>query len=515
MPRGDRRHRARRTWGQRLLITANALALVAAVATAASLGYANKTVAGIDRISLGHELQTEDLEPGDPLNVLVVGIDDASGLAADDPARKRSAEDLAGQHTDSIMLMRLDPKAGTVQMLSFPRDLWVPIADAGIEQRINYALPSGGQGRLIRTITENFGIPIHHYLQVDFAGFGKLVEIIDGVPVLFPHPVRSRVPRTGEPATEMDIPTAGCWTLGPRQALALARDREGYQVQDADGEWHLDPGNDFTRVERQQLLVRLAVQRAFSKGARNPNTLRRLIDAGVQTVKVDDSLTPGDLLDIGIQFRSFNPAEIQSYQLPVTDGTGAGGAKILYLQEELAEPTLALFRGTPADASVAAGEITVQVRNGTGTQGQGAAVTDALEASGFDVVVPEDAEGQGLPTLVRYAAGYEAQARLVARHVAGPVTYAEASDLEDVEVELITGTDWVGTSATARPEDEVPGPTTTSTTTTTTEPGATAPTTPGTGSVPGEIVGDVDDPDEDAFYKPQVPPVGADCPPTP
>ncbi len=61
-------------------------------------------------------------------------------------------------------------------LLSLPRDLWVEIGDSGRESRINRAFVVGGPAELIETIEGNFDIPIHHYVNVDFAGFQGLVS---------------------------------------------------------------------------------------------------------------------------------------------------------------------------------------------------------------------------------------------------------------------------------------------------------------------------------------------------
>jgi len=477
------------------------MAVLAAAVTAGALAYANRRLSEVERVALDDVLAGEELEDGDPQNFLIVGIDDASGLPDGDSVRNRDASDLRGQHTDTIMVLRLDPRAATAQLLSLPRDLWVPIADTNTNQRINVALETGGPERLIRTIDQNFGIPVHHYLQVDFAGFRDLVDIVDGVPVLFPHPARDR-------ESGLSIEAPGCYTLGPVQALGFARGRY-YYVQDDDGDWHQDPRSDLARNERQQLFMQLALSRAIAKGARNPNTLRRLIDLGAGEARLDEELDPGDLVALGASFRSFDPQELETLTLPVTDGT-AGGAEILYLEEAAAEPVLSVFRGVGPVGTADPEGVTVQVLNGTGVGGQGADVTDELVAAGFEAVVPEDAEQQGQPTTIRYAEGNEAEAQLVARHVAGPVRYeADLALLDTDRVVVVTGSDWEGVAPTPKAVDAVDGP---ATTTTTTAPQGPPDTGPG-----GEPVteGDPDDPGDPLFYKAQAAPPGASCPSTP
>ncbi|HMJ76461.1 MAG TPA: LCP family protein, partial [Iamia sp.] len=330
--------RERRTWPQRILILVNAGAVLAAAVTAGALAYSNDQVSQIRRNVFDEGvLATEELEPGDAQNYLLVGVDDGTGASGSAAESRINGTKL----TDTIMILRVDPAAVSASVLSFPRDLLVDIPGHTTRSRINSAFETGGPDLLVRTIADNFGIPVHHYMEVDFAGFQELVEIVDGVPVWFPHPTRSRS------SVELEIPAAGCWVLGPRQALAFARARKDYQVQDADGDWHTDLGGDYSRVERQQLFIQLAMQQAISKGARNPNTLRRLVSLGVGNVTIDDSLEPDAVVELSKSFRSFAAADLVTHTLPV-DEAAPGGPAYLYLREAEAEPTLALFRGGDA-----------------------------------------------------------------------------------------------------------------------------------------------------------------------
>lgn len=503
--------RTRRTWPQRLLITFNAMGLVAAIATAGVLAYSNERLSEIERIDLSDVTRSDELADGDPQNYLIVGVDDASGLPDGDEVRNREAG--TGLHTDTIMVMRVDPQTSSADLLSIPRDLWVPIADTGSNQRINTALQTGGPARLIKTIDENFGIPIHHYLQIDFAGFRNLVEVVDGIPVDFPRPARSR-------NAGLAVEEAGCFTLGPSQALGFSRARKDYEVKGDDGEWYTDPRSDFSRVERQQLFVELAIRKAITRGARNPNTLRRLVDLGAATVRIDDSLQVDNLVALGLRFRSFSPDDLVTHTLEVVDDQVGGGA-VLRLQEEQAEPILALFRGVgPADPNgVAPGDVILQVRNGTGLSGQAGEVTTALVEAGFETLAAGTAGAAEMdqPTTVLYASGSETQAQFVARHVTGAVRYQVSDDLQGADVVIVTGTDWEGVAPSPRPLESVAAPTTT---TTTTAPGASvstdaadggSSTTNGSGDQPA---GDPNDPDDAAFYRARTPATGADCPAT-
>ena len=511
---GSRGSRPRRTWAQRALISLNALAVVAAAVTATTLAYSNERVSEVTRTVIPQGVLREPSAAGleGVQNFLIVGVDDASRLADGDDVKKRET---TGKLTDTIMVLRLDPVAVTADLLSFPRDLYVPIAGSRASGRINSAFNVGGPVRLIQTLDEDFGIPIDHYVELDFAGFRELVDVVGGVPVQFPRPARSAG------TVELAIPEAGCWVLGPRQALGFARARKDYQVRDEDGRWHTDLGGDYSRVERQQLFVQLALRQAITKGARNPNTLRRLVELGARSTTVDTGLEPDLIVALGRAFRTFDPADLVTYTLPV-DEDEPGGPAYLFLREAEAEPILSVFRdGGTSHGDLRPDEVTVRVRNGTGAPGQAAEVTFALAAAGFSTIVPDADVPQGYPTLLVHAAGAEAQAHLVARQLNGPATYLVGETPGDVDVVLITGSDWFGVGPALRPADEVPAPADLApptdeapATTSTPDDAATEVTAPG-GTVPRAVVIAAAGPDQPEFYLAEEPPPDAVCRPTP
>jgi LCP family protein required for cell wall assembly len=270
------------------------------------------------------------------------------------------------------MLLHVDPDETTAALLSLPRDLWVPIAGQDRSQRINTAINEGGPQLLIDTIAETFDLDVHHYVEVDFAGFYDLVDAIDGVPVYFAEPAR-------DPDSLLDVPEAGCVTLDAAQALAYARSRH-YEFY-RDGRWHTDGSGDLGRITRQQDFIRRALHRAVSRGARNPAVLKELIDVAVGTVTIDDELTPGDLLALGSRFRSFNPDTLVTYSLPVDDVV-IRGAAVLRVRESEAEAVLAVFRGSPVGGAVAPGEGSTTSTTGGGTSTTGTTGTVNGTSSG-------------------------------------------------------------------------------------------------------------------------------------
>jgi LCP family protein required for cell wall assembly len=449
---GDQTERRRRTWGQRLGVTAGCLSTVGLLASAAGLTYIFRKYERLPRVELSGVLD-ESVESGEPENYLIVGIDSAAGLPADDSVRIGRDATL---RSDTIMILRTDPATRRAALLSLPRDLYVRIAD-GTNARINLAIQRGGAPLLIRTIAENFAIPIHHYVQVDFASFRGLVDAIDGVPVPIPHPAR-------DDETGLDIPEAGCHTLDPTEALAYVRSR--HYEEEIDGRWVEDLRSDIGRIARQQDFIRRALSRAIDRGIRNPGTLDQLIDVGLSGITVDGALTPDDIFGLGTRFRSFDPDSLTTYSVEGTPDV-VGDAQILRLVEgPETEAILSIFRGAPAEG-LTPQAVRLTVRNGTGVTRQGAEATEALRGAGFIANVSGDEPGSGAAgTVVRYPPAQAASADLVARWLVG------GARLEPVEasegIELVTGTDWQGVRAEPAPS--------TSTTTATTLPDATATT---------------------------------------
>ncbi|MCU1454943.1 MAG: transcriptional attenuator, LytR family [Acidimicrobiales bacterium] len=490
--------RLRRTWPQRLLITFNLGMVCVALLGATLIGFANKRLSETSRVRLGDTLAgAGNLPPSQPQNYLIVGTDSDVGLAANDPVRNGRDTSVAGIRSDTIMVLRIDPASAQASILSFPRDLWVDIPGKG-SQRINAAInlgnsdnpldPGAGQRLLVETIKKNFQVDINHYVQINFAGFKGLVGLLGGVKMYFATPVRDR-------NSGLAVDTPGCVTLDKDMALNFARSRH-YQAF-IDGGWHNDPDSDLTRIKRQQDFIRKVISKAISRGARDPFTLKGLVDTASRNVQLDETLKPKDLIALGQRYRSFNPDTLKTDTLDV-QGVVRGGAQVLDLVDTPHNRlVLALFQGAgtnPGD-NITPGVVRVQVLNGSGLRNQASDVTLALGAAGFQTTAPgPDPGSPGPQTVVRYPAGQQLQARLVARYLASAVKLEESTAVQMVTV--ITSTDFTGVLPQPKPADQVP-----ISTTTTTAPPQTASTARPAGSTPPTTANP---------FVPQTPP-GVDC----
>ncbi len=473
-----------RSGRDRLLLGVGTLLVMLLLASAAVLGYLNHRFGQLTRFDVAIDGAPAS---GEPRNYLLVGSDSRAGLDEDDPANAGFFDDEGTvtadgpKRTDTIMILRVAPDTGEAALLSFPRDLWVTIADDGDRNRINVAYTRGREV-LIDTIRQNFHIPIHHYVEIDFVGFLGLVDAVGGVPFYFDAPVR-------DSESGLSVPNAGCIDLDARQSLSFARARH-LEYQDLDtGRWRSDPSGDLGRITRQQEFIRRAISEAVSKGLSNPATLNDLVDVAVDHVGLDPTLSVRDLLGLGRRFAAFDADTLQTYSLPAVPFRTAGGASVLALEDREAEPILNVFRGLDPGA-VTPGLVEVIVLNGTGEDGFARDITDALDQVGFGIGDPSDFGEDVAASVLHYGPGGEEEVALVARHLTSPVEFERDDDLEEGEVTLVAGRDF--STVNEQPSPSTPDlPTTT---TSTTEAGETSTSTTTT----SEPVGYVPDADGSA-----------------
>jgi LCP family protein required for cell wall assembly len=330
------RNRPHRTWFQRTILSFNIWLIVAALLVVRGLTWIDDEVQEVPRHQFGEGVLAEVDRPTEARNFLLVGIDDTAGFY-------EGSQSGGSFRSDTIMVLQVDPETDEAHLISFPRDLYVPISGVGHSDRINTALQVGGPEALIATLDENFGIPIHHYVQVNFLGFQELVGIIGGVPMYFEHPTRDRTM-----GFRVDVPPGGgCVTLGPSEALDFVRSRREY-AELIDGNWQVDPTADLGRIRRQQLFMRLALGRALDQGLRDPRVMQELLDVGQEHVVVDESLAIGDLVDLGSRLREFQSGDLTTHNLPVRIGN-VGAASVVFLEEEDARDDLQWFQQEAPD----------------------------------------------------------------------------------------------------------------------------------------------------------------------
>ena len=167
-----------------------------------------------------------------PVNILLMGIDEV-------PNVPETSDAIFSGRTDTLLLVRVDPKAHTAEVLSIPRDTRIRIPGYGMD-KVNQANVEGGPELVAQTISDNFGgVPIHRYLRVSTGAFREIVDLIGGVEVFVP---KRMVYEDHTQGLYIDL-YPGWQTLTGDQAEQFARFRK-------------DAKGDIGRVQRQQMLLK-------------------------------------------------------------------------------------------------------------------------------------------------------------------------------------------------------------------------------------------------------------------
>jgi len=437
------RQRRRR---RRLLIAFTAFTAFCTFFVGLGYVYVQRKLDQITRLQL--PALADDL-PGSVMNVLLVGSDSRANLAGND-AKGFGQDVVAGQRSDTIMLLHVDPAEQRAAIVSVPRDLYVPIANTNYSDRVNAAFAVGGPDQLVATVQRTLGITIHHYVQVDFSGFKDIVDTVGGVTMYVPYPVR-------DSGSGLDLGRAGCWELDGNKGLSWVRSRNMEFL--INGTWQADGRGDLGRIERQQDFIRRMMKKALSSGISNPLQLNRLIGVGVRDVSFDTALSTKDLTALGRRFSSLDPDKVVLRTLP-TDPADIDGKAVLKLQTAQAQPMIDLLNGRapldstattvagagPATTAPASGikpaEVKVRVLNGVGTAGLAGKTATSLTGAGYVVVDKGDAPALAPKTTITYGTGQLTKAQLVQSTLAGPSVLREDATLKTVDVNLLLGADF-------------------------------------------------------------------------
>jgi len=468
-----------RRWPRRLLIGVNVFVALCLVVTGTTYAYLKWQFGKVDKVALCEVLRNcGDDDPGQPMNVLLVGSDSRAKISAEEAEQFGDAKLVGGERSDTIIVLHVDPAAERAALMSIPRDLSVVISDGtnSPPTRINSAFTKGPEV-LIATIKDQLGIEIDHYAQVDFNTFRGIVDAIGGVSVYFPSPARDK-------PSGLNVADPGCVTMDGNVALSYVRSRN-YEYFES-GKWRIDPTGDLGRIERQQSFIRRVLGKA-SKVGRNPVKLNSIISSAVPNVKIDDAFSTKDILRLAKRFHSLEPDAVEMLPLP-TVGVRERGAAVLKLKQPEAGEIIDRLTGKvppPADPSAAPappkvlpGTVRVRVLNGTGADGQAGDAAKALSAANFGVAGTGDAPSKSNPqTVIQYGTGQLPKAQLLQAYVDGRTKLVEVPTLKGGDLVLTTGNGFVAIKAAP---DAAP-----STTATTAKAAATT-TTPTVKPVPAE-----------------------------
>ncbi len=246
-------------------------------------GAAFAYISGIER-NLQSEVSDEmrailadKTDPGEPFYMVLMGTDKSAERVAD--------EGFAGDgfRTDSIMLLRVDPPAKKVAIVSLMRDTQVDMGVNGV-QKLNAAYSIGGAEYTVQIVSQMAGVPISHYAEIDFDGFKDIVDSLGGVEV--------EVPMTIDDADAGGHLDAGLQTLNGEQALILCRSRHAFD--------EYGKGDEY-RAANQRLVIGAIASKVL---ASDPATMVSTIEALSKHVTTDLGLT--ELMSLANNMRGMN-----------------------------------------------------------------------------------------------------------------------------------------------------------------------------------------------------------------
>ena len=354
----------RRTMRQKALVAVNLLLAVALVVSGSAMFWANwklgnRKVVTIDTPAKGDG--TTNLPQGDlsARNYLITGSDNDECVDPKSPFAGGFGNRAAyGERSDTLMIIRVNPSDNQAAILSFPRDMWVEQAGSTRHGRINSNFDKKNPNRLIRTIKQNFGIDIDHYVNIDFCTFKEVVDAVGGVRVPFEYKARDL-------HTGFRVPKANvCFTFTGDHALAYVRSRHYRWFDPKTKSWRSDGTSDWGRISRQQDFTKRMIKKALETSRTNPRIAANIMNAALKNVITDDQLTPLLLLQLGQAMRNFNADTMGSYTMPgIGQLIGKDSVIVPDLTGDVATKILAVFQGKASLSQKVAGASTAPLES--------------------------------------------------------------------------------------------------------------------------------------------------------
>lgn len=396
------------------------LIVVAAVGAAGALAYLRGVERDTRLIPTGMRLDPKSREPGPPVNIVVLGSDIRNYEIRRGETRSRS---------DTIMLLRVDPKTKRAWALSFPRDMRVPIPGYGTD-KINAAHFYGGAPLVVETIKSLTNMPVHDYVEVDFNGFKQLVDAIGGVWINVDTEIHDiKAANHDQSAKDLSV---GYQKLDGKHALTFVRSRNF-------------PTGDFKRIENQQKFM----DALLAQTVRIQNVFRLPQLVGVFRRNVKTSMSLEEMTNLAFDMRG---VKRQSLQKAMVTGKDTKVNGVYYLMPDydrlalLSERMTALepFEGPATGGSIPNEDISIMVRNGSGVTGRGKSLGARLKLLGFDVKdVGTAKQSNYVSTLIVYKAAHQAEAQQVQKALGlGRLQPATAQHSFSTDVLVVVGKDY-------------------------------------------------------------------------
>jgi LCP family protein required for cell wall assembly len=443
IPQRQRRSRRRRIIGWIAVLTT---VLVTGTSLAAYAAYLNDV----------HSIETfkitkENLGPHRPPaynsseNILVVGSDSRAG------SNRKFGANVQGQRSDTMILLHIRPDHRGAVVVSLPRDSEVPVlsctadglgdpgqpAEPGQTEMLNATFAYGGPQCLWRTVEQETGIRVDHYIGLTFTGFEKVINDLGGVNVCLPEAIK-------DPKSGINL-TAGLHHVFGPQALAFWRER------------YVGEGSDLQRIQRQQYLMAGLMQEVKTGGLLTdyPKMYSALTDSA-KALTTDQGLSVSDMLSLAEDLRGLSESSVQFVTVPNVPDP-ADNDRVLWEQPQanrlfyaVAHDTALPSGKTATPTTTSPGNVQVEVLNGDGLQGAAAGAAGELTGRGFKVVKTGNASKSDYTTsVIEYATSSDMTEVNTLKAAIGSANVQEVPSLTPGTVDLIIGSNFKGLTNTS------------------------------------------------------------------
>jgi len=421
---GARKRRRRRAWMiAGIVVAVLALGLTAAIALkVVDVGKKINAVFFSDP-ALQQELASQKPSaPGAPFYMVLMGSDTRPGQSQ--------------QRSDTLIVARIDPQNKKIAMISIPRDSRVAIPGKWTT-KINAAAVYGGPALVIKTVKQLTGLPITHFVNLNFNGFRDVVDAIGGVWIDVPFRIYDTQASAYGPAYATI--EKGYQKLDGKLALTFVRTR------------HTMADSDYGRMRNQQAFIKALASQALSLS--NVFNASAIVDAVASNLDTD--MTPLQLADLVLQFKGMKPGDLDSATAPSAPKYIGGVSYVIPNDPEFKTMIDRMKQGLPLvpgsgsstttpTVTVKPADVKLTIRNGAGVSGLGKQCTDFFTSKGFTVTetgnMNQYVYGR---TLIVYQKGYETQANFVRETLGfGDVLPSAGMYTFQTPVMVVIGKDW-------------------------------------------------------------------------
>jgi LCP family protein required for cell wall assembly len=397
------------------------------------------------------------------VNILVFGTDKRSGLSPHQQFALHVGTNQGENNTDTIMVLHISPGHHAVSVLSIPRDTMVPqyacaasrnhpgqLANPAQFVQINGLFATGGASCLWKTVEQQTGIRLDHFIELSFSGFVNVINDVGGVDVCLPFPVD-------------DVNSGLRLTKGPHHingVTALEFWRTRYSI----GE-----GTDLQRISRDQYLLAQVLHGILrSNLLASPARLLSVVGDAAKAMTTDNGMGQLDMLHLATSLRGLTGNGVQLVTTPNEPYPPAQSqvefkqpqAKRLF--SDLAHDTKLPGAGSKSSKAPVAppvpearpSQVRVKVLNGSGISKLASQAASALSSRGFQITGTGDAAGAGgIPnysyttSVIEYASATEMPAVNTLRKQLSQVTVRQDSALAPGTIELILGSSYSALAA--------------------------------------------------------------------